>query len=366
MDIAIITQNLDAFGGAERIIGEIVRHLTKKRHDITVYCGRYDPIKVPLNCRVISHPFPNPRTGGGILNVLWANTWLRKIGKHDLYNFHVWPINTAIKSPSIWMCHNPPFYADRDTALRLKGFAPHLRFLIRMTLDQLMVIDKKHSQKINVILANSNHLRRILENYYGKGKVKVCYPGIDVTRYYYSEPKEKAILCVSRLFYPKRVQLLLHSMKHVVRKHPDAKLKIIGTGPQEDELKQEVIRLKLQKNIEFLQFISEERLIEEYSTCLFTTYPSKDEPFGLAPIESMASGKPCVVFSDGGGVCETITNGKTGFILDKFEELSAKIKFLLENPYVLKQMSIDCQREANRFSADGMLSRLESEFNMLI
>lgn len=58
---------------------------------------------------------------------------------------------------------------------------------------------------------------------------------------------------------------------------------------------------------------------------------TKNEPFGLIPLEAAACGVPTVALN-GGGYRETVIDGKTGFLVgDNDRELAAKIKYLLAN-----------------------------------
>jgi glycosyltransferase involved in cell wall biosynthesis len=57
-----------------------------------------------------------------------------------------------------------------------------------------------------------------------------------------------------------------------------------------------------------------------------TLFPIQwDEPFGLVLIESMACGTPVVAFRKG-SVPEIVINGKTGFVVDSIDEMTAALK----------------------------------------
>jgi len=59
------------------------------------------------------------------------------------------------------------------------------------------------------------------------------------------------------------------------------------------------------------------RLTRLADVVIYTTIG--DEPFGLVPVEAMASGVPTIV-TRSGGLVEGVVDGKTGFIIDKDEQ----------------------------------------------
>lgn len=63
-----------------------------------------------------------------------------------------------------------------------------------------------------------------------------------------------------------------------------------------------------------------------YQHARMTLFPIQwDEPFGLVLIESMACGTPVVAFRKG-SVPEIVINGKTGFVVDSIDEMTAALK----------------------------------------
>lgn len=81
------------------------------------------------------------------------------------------------------------------------------------------------------------------------------------------------------------------------------------------------------KNLEFLGYVSYQKLRELYANALYTAFPFTTEPFGYVPIESMACGTPVLTYNKQ-GPAETVENGITGWLVqndDEFIRLSRKI-----------------------------------------
>jgi glycosyltransferase involved in cell wall biosynthesis len=62
------------------------------------------------------------------------------------------------------------------------------------------------------------------------------------------------------------------------------------------------------------------------------------ESFGNAAVEAMALDLPTIIFADGGGMVEHIAEGDTGFIVKDQEELTGRIKTLMEDPDLRARM----------------------------
>lgn len=69
-------------------------------------------------------------------------------------------------------------------------------------------------------------------------------------------------------------------------------LKIAGSGPFEDVLKNLVKELNLEKRVEFLGWTDKKSFFNSIDIFIF---PSDEEPFGLVLLESMKYGKPAIV-----------------------------------------------------------------------
>jgi len=82
--------------------------------------------------------------------------------------------------------------------------------------------------------------------------------------------------------------------------------------------------------VEFRSLIPDEELVRLYNQARLTVYAPVMEPFGFVPLESMACQTPVIGVREG-GVRESITDGVTGWLVDREpEELAATIGTLLD------------------------------------
>ncbi len=124
---------------------------------------------------------------------------------------------------------------------------------------------------------------------------------------------EPVFLFVGRLSEEKGIGTLIEAFANLKRRITNARLRIVGTGPMLEELKQKVVASGLDDAVAFVGSLQDEPLSREYygATCL--VLPSRSEPWGLVVNESLSHGCPAVVSESCGCVPELIIDGESGY-----------------------------------------------------
>lgn len=153
------------------------------------------------------------------------------------------------------------------------------------------------------------------------------------------------IVFLGRLSKEKGVKTLLRAIKNI----HTIKLLIIGIGPIEEELKEEV-RVNNLSNIIFTGYKHQHEIIALIRNAAFVVIPSEwYENLPMAIIEAFALGKP-VVASRIGGIPEIVDDGVNGFLFEmgNANELANKIIFLLEHPDRISMMGLRAREVVER------------------
>ena len=118
------------------------------------------------------------------------------------------------------------------------------------------------------------------------------------------------ILTVARLTQDdtyKGVDTLIEAMPLIRARLPNAHLRIVGGGNDEERLTRLAKRYGGPSVVELLGRLDDARLKEEYARCTFFALPSRKEGFGLVYLEAMSFGKPCLG-ARAGGVPEVVND----------------------------------------------------------
>lgn len=207
-------------------------------------------------------------------------------------------------------CHSPPRYLWDGSHGYLEDY-PWPRWLKRTVipryLQKLRVWDRAAAERVDVFVANSQHVAKRIAKYYRR-EATVIYPsgGERVENNVEQGNKEnfssKNFLAVGRLIPYKRFDLIVKAFNEL-----GLPLKIVGVGNQLGVLRK---MARSNPNIEFLGHVSEEELHRHYREARALIFPQVED-FGITPLEAMSHGCPVIAYAEGGAV-ETVAEGKSG------------------------------------------------------
>ncbi|OZA21514.1 MAG: glycosyltransferase, exosortase A system-associated [Hydrogenophilales bacterium 17-61-9] len=181
------------------------------------------------------------------------------------------------------------------------------------------------------------------------GKITVIPNAVDIDKFAVGgrpdpELKMKLGLGSSRVlgfigsFYAyEGLDLLLDALPAILRQLPDVKVLLVGGGPQEMALKQQVMALDLKERVIFTGRVPHgdvNRYYDLIDVLVYARHPMRltELVTPLKPLEAMAQER-LMVASDVGGHKELIEDGKTGvlFRAGEADDLAAKVVDLLKN-----------------------------------
>lgn len=184
------------------------------------------------------------------------------------------------------------------------------RLLFKPIAKLLQIYDRRTVDRVDVYCTNSHYVAKRIRNIYGREAEVIYGPGDVGNGAAVVRRPEDWYLMVTALVPYKRVDQAMAACASLGRR-----LKIVGKGPEERRLKK--LSNKLGASVEFLGFVSDEKLLDCYGRAKALIFPGVED-FGLVPVEAAAAGCPVIALAKGG-----VVDSMTAETAEFYEEESA-------------------------------------------
>jgi N-acetyl-alpha-D-glucosaminyl L-malate synthase BshA len=228
-------------------------------------------------------------------------------------------------------------------------------------------------QSSDRLTAVSKFLKQRAEATFGVTKpIEVIYNFVDPSvfaprqesRIRLGGPDTKVLMHASNFRTVKNIPVVIQVFAEV-RKRLQAKLVMVGDGPDKAGAEQLARELGVHRDVLFLG--NQDCMEEMLPLADVFLLPSSSESFGLVALEAMSAEVP-VVCSNAGGLPEVVEHGFTGFLHDPSHVAgyTASVLKLLTNDSLRRTMGRRARRVAiERFSAEEMVERYVKVYESL-
>ncbi len=213
-------------------------------------------------------------------------------------------------------------------------------------------------------------------------RVAVCPRGVDAEYFTPArksakvkiEMRERAqitenavILLYAGRISPEKNINLLPDLMEILAKDPnvDYRLLVAGAGPQAEWLTEETNKRAPGKIIQ-LGHLEKEKLADFYANCDIFVHPNPREPFGIAPLEAMASGVP-VVAPNAGGLLSYASSENSWLVAPTAENFAEVVREIYENPELRARKVTTAfgavRSNTREISTDNLIATYERLFN---
>lgn len=351
MKVAIVHDSLVEFGGSERSIQSLLEIFP----DAHVYTAYQDSSLVRRFFPKLSAVhFHTSWAQGNILSsraslfqlfspLIWRNFNFSKYdvvisSSHSLLSNLINTDNVV----HIQYIHSPP--------KNLFGLSPQapLHRLIPYSLRFIGNFYRRALRSSTHVVVDSNHMRRTILKLFGVNS-RVIYPPVIIPPKPPIKHELKYFLCVSRIDWTKNLEIAIEACSSL-----GLPLKIVGKS--NDKRYENYLRSLAGPTVQFLGFRSDEEIDKLYQSAIAFVFPSKNEDFGIAPVEAMAHGVPVIAYY-GGGPKETIISGKTGAFFYEHNSLALAEALKGFKPELFKTKNL--YQHALKFNADRFKSEMK-------
>jgi glycosyltransferase involved in cell wall biosynthesis len=210
----------------------------------------------------------------------------------------------------------------------------------------------RHAERIICV---SQHTREELLDRFkvAEEKVLVIPNTIDESWFKSSHPSTLGgyILCVSGEAPNKNLDRALEGYAAYCRSAAGQalELRVAGVKPRyHASFSQIAAQLGVQSRVQFLEYVSEERLQSLYVNANAFFFPSRDEGFGIPVLEALATGVP-VIASNSSSIPEVAGDAALYFHPDSTEEMGKQLCMLHVNPEMQELLSTRGRERALTF-----------------
>lgn len=138
--------------------------------------------------------------------------------------------------------------------------------------------------------------------------------------------KQDYLLCAGRLENEKAFHYAIEGFAGVANEFPNLRLKIVGQGSLEQELRQCAVDFGVADRVDFEGF--QKDMIPYYLYAKATVLTSLYEGFPNVLVESITLGTPVVAFDSPGGTSEIVQDGVNGYLVEYQDVADFKSKLV--------------------------------------
>ncbi|MCA9372190.1 glycosyltransferase [Candidatus Woesebacteria bacterium] len=353
MKIALVHDQLQEFGGAERVLVA----LKKIYPQADVYTSFYNPRGLGEH---------NKHFEGWHIHESWASRipffgklysplrflapWIWESFDFSAYDVVMsssgWYMSKGIitKPDTQHICylhHQPRYLYHYPTAVEWQKYLP-VNIYAHIINHGLRMWDFESSQRVDFFIANSEETKSRIKKFYRRD-AHVIYPPVAIPATISESAENKNyFVTTARLARAKHIDLLIKAANK-----KKFSLKIIGRGRDE-----EYLRSIAGPTVEFLSYVEDKAFANIYQQAKAFLFAAEEEEFGIAPVEAMGYGLPVVAYASG-GLKETVKHKKNGYLfnaltVDALLEQIAALDNLSKQKY--HEMQQAARKEAECYS----------------
>lgn len=277
-------------------------------------------------------------------------------------------MSRLLKVPLVGTFHT--FFGDPN-------YLKHIKFNNRLGVKMSWNLSRFFYNKCDLITCPSESTKNELIHNQHYKPIKVISNGIDFNAFKSQRSLEvqkrhksgPLILFIGRISHEKNIDYLIDCFSFVVKKSKNAKLILIGDGPQMQEVRKRVLELNLADNIILQGKMDHEDLIRssifKESDIFVSASVTENQP--MTVLEAQVNGLPCVVIGER-GMKDLIINNYNGYLVqnnDK-EKFAEAILNLVNNKTLLKRFHKNTLLEIKKHDLSNVIDIWINEYDSLI
>lgn len=217
---------------------------------------------------------------------------------------------------------------------------------------------KKKYKKIDYLFALTESLKRDYKEFLKKNKhtqIVVVPNMITETVSEKSKLDNNNVITISRLHEGKKINELINIFSKIEDKN--AKLYIIGSGDEEEKIREQINKLGLNNSIIMTGYLDKNEQKKYLLDSSVYAMTSISEGLPMVLLEAMQFGIPCIAYETDSGVTDIIKHNENGFVIKARNEKAYinKLKKLLKDSGLRHYLGSNCKKICEKYSKDNIV-----------
>ena len=232
--------------------------------------------------------------------------------------------------------------------------------------------NSKTLQQGNKILVPNEYTKNLVNQYYKveTDKIIIITNGAETKNYQQSSLDSDQIIFSGAMYHHRGIDILLESVKDIVKEKTHAKFVLLGDGPEMEQLKKNVKEENLENYVNFEGWVDRNKIPGYLAESSIGIGPlrSTDVTKHALPIkvlEYMSAGLP-IIAAKNTLPQDVLEEGKNGFFVKNSKELSVKILELLNNQELRKKMGHNSKEMVKKFDWKNIAELITNEAEQII
>lgn len=348
------------YGGAEKLVADIVPMLKNKGNDIDVVA--FDNSEPNFSKLLDEKGIKVIFFGKGYYSLRFLFRLGKMMKDYDIVHTHNTSPQYFAAIASLWNRKCKLVYTEHNTVNRMRNIAV-FSFILKWIFkryDKIICISDKAEENLR------NYLLPTIPS--SSAKILTIYNGVDVQKFHNAKPIErmhpegKTVVAMVAGFRPQKDQdTLIRAFKHL----PSDKyeLWLVGDGKRKTDMEKLVSDLNLSNSVKFLGIRTD--IPELLHTADIIVMSSHYEGLSLSSVEGMSVGKPFIA-SDVDGLHEVVTG--YGLLVPQGDHLglASEIVRLAEDKEYYQQVANKCWERAQMFDIKEMVNGYQKVYESII
>lgn len=347
-------------GGAERYLERMAAGLVARGARVTVFCAAHEAAPA----RETRDGIRFVRAGSKTTVYLWG-LWLLltgRLGRPDLVvdvqNGLPFLSRLVTRAPVVVLVH----HVHREQwPVVYPGLMGHVGWWVERTLAPRVY------RRSRYVAVSSATREELVELGVDRERIDVVHNGTDPALPSSVERAATPTVCVvGRLVPHKQVEHAIDAVARLRDDVPGVRLHVVGSGWWADELADHADAAGAGDLVTFHGQVDEQAKHDVYALSWVMATPSLKEGWGLVIGEAGSHGVPTVAYASAGGTRESIEAGRSGILVDTFDELVDALRQLLTDTGLRERLGEGARAVSHRFTWEHAQERFAQTLDVVL